>query len=81
MQKIAIIGAVAATLLTSSAFAQGVEFNVGPGRSGVYVGDRGHDWRRDREYRRDNDIVIRSDRYHRNWDRGYDRRTRVYSDD
>lgn len=50
MQKVAIIGGV-----TSSAFAQGVEFNVGP--RGVYVDERSHDWRRDREYRRNNDVV------------------------
>jgi hypothetical protein len=80
MRKLAIFAIAAASLVTTSAFAQGVGITVGPRGPGVVVDDgyRGDGYRRDREYRRSRAEFREERRYRRDRDWDRPRRERVY---
>jgi len=86
MNKLALVVVAAATLLgAGAASAQGVEFGIGPGGAGVRVDDGYHgyrgdrDWRRDRDFRNRNEVIVvqPSQDRRRDWDGG---RSRYYED-
>ena len=84
MNKLALVVVGAATLLgAGAASAQGVEFGIGG--AGVRVDDGYHgyrgdrDWRRDRDFRNRNEVIVvqPSQDRRRDWDGG---RSRYYED-
>ena len=86
MNRLTLVVVAAATLLgAGAASAQGVEFGIGPGGAGVRVDDGYHgyrgdrDWRRDRDFRNRNEVIVvqPSQDRRRDWDGG---RSRYYED-